>query len=49
MKGRKLTLTATALLKERLADLADRTAWLGASQAGKYLIDRIQQCQEQLG
>jgi MoxR-like ATPase len=45
----KLTLSAVARLKDRLADLADRSAWLTDSRTRAHLLDRTRKCLEQLG
>ncbi|HZZ81755.1 MAG TPA: AAA family ATPase [Gemmataceae bacterium] len=46
---KKLSLTAVARLKERIADLADQAAWLPDSQGRTHLLDRTRRCMEQLG
>jgi MoxR-like ATPase len=49
LAGGKLTLSALARLKERVADLADRAAWLGDANGRKYVLERARKCLEQLG
>jgi MoxR-like ATPase len=49
IKGGKLALAAVARLRDRLADLADRAAWLDDAPARTHLLDRTRQCLEQLG
>jgi MoxR-like ATPase len=47
--GGGLSLSALARLKERVADLADRAAWLGDAKGRKYVLDRARRCLEKLG
>jgi MoxR-like ATPase len=49
LDGGKLALSAVARLRERLADLADRAAWLTEPKSRTYLLDRTRKCLEKLG
>jgi MoxR-like ATPase len=49
LRDGRLSLTALARLKERVADLADRAAWLADPDGRTYLLDRARKCLEQLG
>jgi MoxR-like ATPase len=45
----KLTLRGAARLRQHLADLADRAAWLSEFEARTHLMDRARKCLEKLG
>jgi MoxR-like ATPase len=45
----KLSLSAAARLRERLAGLADQAAWLGDARARDHLLQRTRQCLTRLG
>src|SRR5262249_24960811 len=45
----KLALSAVARLRERLADLADRAAWLTDPESRTYLLDRARKSLKKLG
>ncbi len=45
----KLTLSAAARLRDRLADLADRAAWLADARGRAHLLERTRKYLEQLG
>jgi MoxR-like ATPase len=45
----RLTLSAAARLRQHLADLADRAAWLPDFDARTHLMERARQCLEKLG
>jgi MoxR-like ATPase len=43
------SLTAIARLRERVADLADRAAWVTEDGARKHLLDRVAKMLQRLG
>jgi MoxR-like ATPase len=45
----KLTLSAAARLRERLAGLADQAAWLAEARVRDHLLERTRQCLNKLG
>jgi MoxR-like ATPase len=47
--SRSLSLAVVARLRERLADLADRAAWLGDDAARRHLVERIDDLLKRLG
>jgi MoxR-like ATPase len=47
--GKPLSLVAAARLRERVAELADRAAWVGDEEARKHLLGRSGQLLERLG
>jgi MoxR-like ATPase len=47
--SRSLSLSAVARLRERLADLADRAAWLTEEPARRHLIGRIDELLKRIG
>jgi MoxR-like ATPase len=47
--GKQLSLTVAARLREQVADLADRSAWLGDVQARDFLLGRSRKLLERLG
>jgi hypothetical protein len=49
LDGGRLALSAVARLRERLADLADRAAWLTDASSRTFLLDRARRCLEKLG
>ena len=46
--GEKLTLAALANLRERVADLSDRTAWVSNDSHRQHLLDRLAKVAEKL-
>jgi MoxR-like ATPase len=49
LNGERLGLSAAARLREHVAELADRAAWLGDLKSRDYLLERTRQCLEKLG
>jgi MoxR-like ATPase len=49
VRSRSLSLATVARLRERLADLADRTAWLADDTVRHHLVDRIDDLLKRLG
>src|SRR5262249_19131793 len=49
LDSQKLSLTALARLRERIAELTDRAAWIGDGAARKHLLERSAQILERLG
>jgi MoxR-like ATPase len=49
IQGPALSLTAAARLRDRLADLADRAAWLADNDSRVHLAERARHCLERLG
>jgi MoxR-like ATPase len=49
MKDRSLSLAATARLRERLAELSDRSAWLTEDEPRKHLTGRARELLKRLG
>jgi MoxR-like ATPase len=49
LKAGKPSLSAVARLRERLADLADRAAWVPDEASRKHLLDRTRKMLERLG
>ena len=45
----KLSMASVARLRERVADLADRSAWVGDASSREHLIKRTSQLMEKLG
>jgi MoxR-like ATPase len=48
LEGGRLGLTAAARLRERLADLADRAAWLAEPREREHVVKRVRTCLERL-
>jgi MoxR-like ATPase len=49
LDGAPLALVAAARLREQVADLADRAAWLADRESREYLLTRARKCLERLG
>jgi MoxR-like ATPase len=49
LDGEKLSLAAVARLRNRLAELADRAAWLPEPKNRDYVLERARRCLEKLG
>ena len=49
LTGTRLSLSATARLREQVADLADRAAWLTDFDSRNHLTERARKCLERLG
>jgi MoxR-like ATPase len=49
LEADRLSLTATARLRERVADLADRAAWVADDASRKHLLERTGKLLERLG
>ena len=49
MQDRSLGLAAMARLRERLAELSDRAAWLGDDEPRKHLTGRVRELLKLLG
>jgi MoxR-like ATPase len=49
MNGARLGLSTAARLREQVADLADRAAWLSDAKSRAHLVERARGCLERLG
>jgi MoxR-like ATPase len=49
LDGEKLSLAAVARLRDRLAGLADRAAWLPEPKSRDFVLERARRCLEKLG
>jgi MoxR-like ATPase len=49
VQGRSLGLAAVARIRERLAELSDRAAWLADEKARRHLVNRIGDLRKRLG